>query len=166
MEEKLPASSRMEIGNGVVTVALQFLFPNAPIIGGVRLPTGLLIIAHGAFPELFKKSFWDGTRRFYALVGLLCVAGLMLSIRARPRTRGTDQSLAGVPNSMQPAASAAAKPLVAPSPPKEPITPNSRRGLPTNLSSREQPPLQLACSLPSNDVRSWTETSHTNVSRQ
>jgi hypothetical protein len=78
MEEKLPQSSRIEIGVGIVIAALQFWFPNLPVVGSILLPLGLLIILHGALPAVFERSFWDVVNRFYAFVAVLTLGSVFL----------------------------------------------------------------------------------------
>src|ERR1700674_4583890 len=70
MEERFPRSSRIEIGVGVVVTALQFLFPNSVGIGRGLLALGLLIIAHGVFPDLFRIRFWTEERLYYVFAAL------------------------------------------------------------------------------------------------
>lgn len=79
-EEKLPQSSRIEIGAGIVLAALQFWFPNLPVIGSILFPIGVLVIIHGACPQIIKRSFWTGFKCLCAYLVVLCIGSVWLII--------------------------------------------------------------------------------------
>lgn len=77
-EERLPNSSRIEIGVGVLISGIQLWFPNAVPLGRSMFFLGILIILHGGFPKLFTIAFWDAVNRLYAFVVLASLSSIWL----------------------------------------------------------------------------------------
>src|SRR6478609_2990762 len=65
--------SRVEIAIGLIASGLQFMYPDLFPLGKVIVGGGLLVAAHGVFPDLYKRSLWSvpGWPRLYALFFLL-----------------------------------------------------------------------------------------------
>jgi hypothetical protein len=137
-EPRLPRSSRIEVGIGVVTVALQFIFPNAPIVGWLLLPIGLLLIFHGAWPILFTREFWDAVNRLYAFVVLVLVSSIWLAVdvaisstQSHPQPASSNPA---TPTPQPPATAQAPQPTEpATKPPANPPSPPNPAPVPINV---------------------------------